>query len=97
MEDKSILVVRGRVTSLALSTMITSFGFACFVMGNSKTDLRLFFVVMTIMIAVLYVLLLSTLLCKSNRGKQVFLFLFLLLSSLLPPAILLIQFEIFRR
>ena len=90
-------IARERVGALALSTILATYGFALFLAGTSTIHAGWFFAAIHLLIAVPLAPLMLVLLCKNGMGRRACYCSFLVLSSLLPPAILLLHQELSQR
>lgn len=90
-------IARDRVGALALSTIIATYGLALFLAGTSTIHSGWFFAAIHLLLLVPLTPLLLVLLCKKRMGRRVCFCLFLVLSSFLPPALLLLHHELTQR
>lgn len=88
---------RERVGALALSTLVATYGCALFLAVSSTIHVGWFLAAINLLIAVPLAPLLLVILCKSRMGRRICFGLFLVLSSLLPPALLLLHHELTQR
>lgn len=90
-------IARERVGALALSTIVATYGFALFLAARSTIHVGWFLAAIHLLLLVPLVPLLLVLLCKNRLGRRICFGLFLVLSSFLPPALLLLHHELTQR
>lgn len=88
---------RERVGALALSTIVATYGCVLFLAGTSTIDVGWFLAAIHLLLLVPLVPLLLVLLCNNLMGRRICFGLFLILSSFLPPALLLLHHELTQR